>query len=405
MMTAALVVCFWLAAALLIHAYAGFPALLALAGRVLDRRVAQADATPSLTLIIAAYNEEECIARRLENALAADYPAAALEVIVASDGSTDATNDIVAAFASRGVRLLALPRRGKIFALNDAVACARGDVLVFSDANTMMERGALRAIARNFADPAVGGVAGNTGYRVPEQGDAAGRGESLYWRYDTALKVLESRTGSVVSAHGGLYAIRRSLHAPLADAAVTDDFMISTGVIARGYRLVFERDARAWELPAATSGGEFRRRIRLMTRGWRAVASRRALLDPRRHGFYSVVLLSHKVLRRLVPVALLVMLASASALGESAFYRGVTVAFGLLFATAAAGFLTRNAAAGRSRLLFAPYYFCLANTAALAALYRFATGERISRWEPQRASARTSPDLQQAVGTAGVSAP
>jgi cellulose synthase/poly-beta-1,6-N-acetylglucosamine synthase-like glycosyltransferase len=238
---------FWLSIIYLVYVYAGFPALVAVVGTVKRRDVRKAPVTPTLTLVIAAYNEERVIASRLENALESDYPPDRLQILVASDGSTDATERIVGGYAGRGVQQLRLARRGKIHALDEAVRQAGGEILVFSDANTMCVPGALRALASNFADPAVGGVAGRTGYRLPTNGESSSRGECLYWDYDTRLKQLESLTGSVVSAHGGLYAIRRALYRPSPDPAVTDDFAISTTVVDQGFRLVFEPDACATE--------------------------------------------------------------------------------------------------------------------------------------------------------------
>jgi len=375
----------WLACLLLVYVYIGFPALIAAAGRVLNRRVQRANITPPMTLVIAAYNEEQCIAERLDNALASDYPKHALEIIVASDGSTDGTDAIVAGYADRGVRLLRLPRRGKIYALSDAVYYARGHVLVFSDANTMVEPGALRAIARNFADDSVGGVVGCTGYRLESGSESSSRGESLYWRYDTWLKELESRTGSVVSAHGGLYAIRKGYYREPEETAVTDDFIISTSVIALGSRLVFERDARAWEFAVPSSAREFRRRIRLMTRGLRGVAARRPLLNPFHYGFYSVVLFTHKVLRRLTPVALLLLFVSSllASLAHPA-YAALAAGQTLFYAAAVAGYLSRARTIGQLKLLYVPFFYCMANLAALLALLNFARGERIVSWQPQR---------------------
>lgn len=376
---------FWLSLALVAYAYAGFPALVALVGTVHGRAVRKAPVTPGVTVLIAAYNEEEVIAERLENALAADYPAGRREVVVASDGSTDGTERIVAAYAPRGVRLLRLPRRGKIAALDAAARRAAGEILVFSDANTHVDRGALRALAANFADPEVGGVAGHTGYRLPERGESSSRGEALYWRYDTWIKEMESRCGSVVSAHGGLYAIRRELYRPPADLSATDDFAISTAVVEQGKRLVFEADARAWETAVPRAAREFSRRVRLMTRGMRAVALRRGLLNPARHGFYSVELFSHKVLRRLVPLALAALLASSLALAPRGGAWAAAAAGQLAFyALAAAGCAARRSRAGAWRPLYVPFFFCMANAAALVALLRFVRGDRIERWQPQR---------------------
>lgn len=369
----------------LFYIYVGFPLLLIVVGTLRNRRHRQGAETPRLTLIVAAYNEEDCIEDRIENALAADYPADRLEVIVASDGSSDGTESLVADHPDPRVRLLRLPRRGKIFALNDAVRHATGDILVFSDANTMADRGAFRALARNFADPEVGGVAGHTGYRIEAGSESSSRGESLYWRYDTWLKQLESRTGSVVSAHGGLYAIRRELHEPPVETAVTDDFIISTGVVARGYRLVFEPEARAWEVAVKSAEREFQRRIRLMTRGLRGVAARARLLNPMRHGFYSLVLLSHKVLRRLALVPLALVLASTAVLGAEIPLFRVAVAAQLAFYGAALlGHQLRGHAVGQWKILYVPFYYCMANLAAFVALLRFVRGDRIVSWQPQR---------------------
>lgn len=383
---------FWTCAALAAYAYAGFPALVALAGTIRGRPVKKAPVTPSVSLLIAAYNEEEAIAERLENALATDYPASRREVVVASDGSTDATERIVAAYAPRGVRLLRLPRQGKMAALDAAARTAPGEILVFSDANTHVEPGALRAMAANFADPEVGGVVGHTGYRLPGDGESSSRGEALYWRYDTWLKEMESRTGSVVSAHGGLYAVRRELYRRPAEDSVTDDFGISTAVVEQGKRLVFEKEARAWEVAVPRASREFSRRVRLMTRGLRGVALRRALLNPARHGFYSVVLLSHKVVRRLVPATLPVLLASSLALApRGGAWAGVAAAQLAFYGLAAVGWLARGSRAGRSRALYVPFFFCMANAAALVALFRFVRGDRIERWQPQRHPAGARP--------------
>jgi cellulose synthase/poly-beta-1,6-N-acetylglucosamine synthase-like glycosyltransferase len=371
--------------ALLAYIYFGFPLLLAVAGMVLNRRHRQGARLPSVSLIIAAYNEEACIAARLENALISDYPPELLEIIVASDGSTDGTVKIARACRDERVRVLALPRRGKIFALTDAVLEANGEILVFSDANTMVETGALRALVRNFADPEVGGVVGNTGYRIDAGSESSSRGESLYWRYDTRLKELESRSGSVVSAHGGMYAIRRELYQAPAEPAVTDDFIISTGVIAAGFRLVFEPAARAWEIAVPSAQREFQRRVRLMTRGLRAVACRRQLLNPLQYGFYSVVLLSHKVLRRLALIPLLLVFVSSLVLSGTSPLFGIALAVQLLFyGAAAAGHQLRGLPVGQVRLLYIPFFYCMANVAAFVAVLRFVRGERVVLWQPQR---------------------
>lgn len=378
---------FWFSLVALGYAYAGFPLLVIGVGAARGRAVRAAPITPSVSLIIAAYNEEEHIGRRLDNALADDYPPERLEILVASDGSSDRTESIAESYGARGVRVLRLPRRGKIPALDAAVREARGEILVFSDANVLVGRGALRALVRSFADPEVGGVAGHTGYRLEPGSESSSRGEGLYWRYDTWLKRMESRTGSVVSAHGGLHALRRELYDPPPDTAVTDDFIISTAAVAAGRRLVFEPEARAWETAAPKAEREFRRRVRLTTRGLRGVMGRRALLNPFRHGFYSAVLFSHKVLRRLVVLLLPVLFATSLVLAPTGRVPALAAAGQLLvYGLATGGALARGHRLGRAKLLFVPFYYCMANAAALVALVGFVRGHRIRLWQPQRHS-------------------
>lgn len=381
---------FWVSILLIVYVYLGFPLLLLLVGNIRRRIVRKEPIVPAVSLIIAAYNEERNIASRLRNALALDYPREALEIIVASDGSTDSTDAIVESFGSRGVRLLKLPRLGKIHALNQAARRAGGELLIFSDANVMFQRGALRALVRNFADPQVGGAAGRTAYRIAENSETSALGEKAYWSFDTALKGMESFTGSVVSAHGGIYAIRRELYRPPADSAVTDDFAVSTGVIEQGFRLVFEEEAVAFESAAAKCSQEFSRKVRLMTRGWRGILLRRRLLNPFRYGFYSLILFSHKVLRRLVPWFLVLSFTSSVVLSPAnSFCIAAALAQSLLYCLGGCGYLLRGTNLGRARFLSLPFFYCMANAAALVASIKLLCGERIEQWQPQRLPVKT----------------
>ena len=389
-MAAAAVWVFWSALAFLVYAYGGCALLVGAVGLWQRRSVRKRPITPTVTVIIAAYNEETIIGARLENALALDYPRDCLQILVASDGSTDRTDEIVASYASRGVLLLSLPRRGKIRTLNAAVARATGKILVFTDANIMCRADTLRALVANFADPRVGGVAGHTACTLDPGSESSSYGERLYWRYDTWLKKLESQTGSIVSAHAGLYAIRRVLFRPIPDGAVTDGFAISTAVVAKGYRLVFEPDALATEVAVPESHREFRRRVRLMTRGLRSVFLRRSLLNPLQYGFYSVILASHKVGRRLVPVSLAVLgVASVAAWPHGPIYQLAVIAQTLFYAMAAVGYLLRRSPVGRIKLLYIPFYYCMANVACSIAWVHALRGRRIVVWQPQRQGLRS----------------
>ena len=381
---------FWSAVALLAWTYALFPALLWLRAALFPRPFRCADATPRTSLVICAYNEAAGIAARLENALALDYPRDRLEIVVASDGSTDGTDDVVRGFVRRGVRLLALPRQGKIPALNTAVGASFGEVLVFSDANSSWEPGALRALLRPFADPAVGAVAGDQRYLRRGRRADGSDGERAYWDLDRWLKRWQSAAGSVTSATGAIHAIRRELFCPV-PPGVTDDFWISTHSVARGRRLVFAEDAVAWEPAVPSSGLEFRRKVRVMTRGLHGVWLMRELCNPMRTGFYALQLFSHKVLRRLaiVPLAAIALatpwlwstgpLMRAAALAQLGFY--AAAGLGALLAARP----ERLARARRlGRLLALPAFFCMVNAAAGVAALNVARGRRIDSWEPQR---------------------
>lgn len=376
---------FWLLLALLVYVYVGFTALVVLVAQIRRKRVRQAEITPRISLIIPVWNEERTIAERLDNALALDYPKGALEIIVPSDGSNDRTEAIVNGYAAHGVRFLALPRRGKIHAIKDAVAAASGELLVFSDANSMYERNALRMLARNFADAEVGGVCGNQIYVKAKAADTTSQGETLYWSFDKWLKQSESLTGSIVSAHGAIYAVRRDLYQHPASAAVTDDFAISTAVIEQGYRLVFESEAIAYEEPVPAAKREFGRKVRIMNRGLRGVLLRKRLLNPLRYGFYSVILFSHKVLRRMVPFFLLALIVVSWLIASAhEFYFYFAAAQAVFYLFAGLGYLLRHHRLGRLKFFYIPFFYCLANAAALVAFIKLFAGTRIEFWQPQR---------------------
>lgn len=385
---------FWLAGAVVGWTYAGFPALVVLRARLRPRPHARADITPTVSVVIAAHDEREAIGDRVDNLLALDYPADRLEIVIASDGSTDGTPAAAARRGDPRVRVLDLPRVGKATALNSAVAASTGSIVVFSDANTSFARDAVRILVRSFADDEVGGVAGNQLYLsdgteaggglVAGGATAAGVGERRYWDMDRFVKVAESRGGNVISATGAIYALRRELFRPVPDG-VTDDFVTSTQVVRQGRRLVFEPDAVAVEPVAGASNREYGRKVRIMTRGLRGVATARELLDPRRSGFYALQLLTHKVLRRLVVVPLLVVAAVTPSLwNEGAIYRAAAVGQAAVYGLGVAGLALRDRPAGRRPWFALPAFFCLVNIASLHAVLNLLTGRRIDRWQPAR---------------------
>lgn len=374
---------FWVSAAALCYTYAGYPLLLVLISHLRPRLVRRAEFTPSVTIIITAYNEECALAAKLEDTLALDYPQGLLEVIVASDCSSDRTDEIVEEFGARGVRLHRQPERlGKTAAQNAAVERASSEIIVFSDATTFYQRDVLRAMMPNFADKTVGCVAGRLTYEDPED-SGVGRGARSYWNYETFLKRHESRAGSLIGASGCLYAVRRSAYVPLYHEACSD-FIIATKMVEQGLRAVYEPGACCTEQTNQGTNKEFEMRVRVITQTFTDLWRHRAMLNPLRSGFYAVQLLSHKVARYVVPFFLIsILIASASLATHSFFYLTVLlIQLACYLGSFAAWVLER--AGLHNRVLAFPHYFVLANMASLVACYKFLRGERYARWEPIR---------------------
>lgn len=377
---------FWMAVFILLYIYLLFPMILFMRARLFPRPYDSAPITPSVTLVIAAHNEAQSIEAKMKNALALDYPRGLLEVIIASDGSDDGTNEIVSRYAGDQIRLMALPRLGKADALNEAIATAKGEILVFSDANSMYATDAIRQLVQPFADQAVGGVAGNQCYLKSGQPGLSRSSEQSYWNLDRRLKQFESQAGNTISATGAIYAIRRSLFQQV-PVGVTDDFTTSTAIIAQGHRLVFAPDAIAYEPVSATEKHEYGRKVRITTRGLRAVLLRRALLNPINYGFYALQLFSHKLLRRLAIFPLLTMLFVAPFVwSHGIFYQLAVLAQVGLYGLALGGHLLKGTRLGKLKPLSLPYYFCLVNIACLHAVFNLLRGHRIDRWDTQRPS-------------------
>jgi GT2 family glycosyltransferase len=375
-------VLFWSSLGVVGYTYVGFPLLVAARALIAPRPIAAGPDLPSVTMIVAAHNEAAVIGEKIDNALAVDYPPELLQVVVASDGSDDDTNRIVRARAGGRLRLLELPRAGKNATLNAAVALADGDILLFTDADTMLDPGALRRLVRPFCDPEVGGVGGD--YRHANAVEGAD-GERAYWDFDRRLRRLQSRSWSMTSAGGGIFAIRRGLFRPI-PAGVADDFFTSVQAPAAGLRLVFEAGAVARGPLAASSGAEFRRKVRVISTGLRGVLAVRHALDPRTHGFFAVQLATHKALRRLMALPLLALhLGAIRSRRCGRVYAATAAGMTLLGGAAVAGWLTRGSRAGRSKVLSLPFYFGMVNAASVVAVREALRGDRNDVWVPERA--------------------
>lgn len=382
-MTAAALVVLLLSLGACAYVYAGYPAVLWVVSRFRERPVAKADVRPPVTVIVPARDEEGTIGRKVENTLALRYPPDLLEVLVVSDGSTDDTASIVRSYDDPRVRLVALPAVGKIPALNEAARRARGDVLVFTDADVLVAPRSLEALIRNFADPEVGGACGRRRHRRAGDEDTTDAGESLYWRFDLWQKSLESRIGSVFGADGALYAIRRELYTPLGDPAQADDLAISMRVPLQGRRFVFEPGATSHVEAPADAGGEFRRKVRIAYHSIRALL----LLGPElwRSGFYSFELISHKLLRYAVPLFLPPLyLSNVVVAGTSPVFRALLAGQTIVYLLAMAGYALRRHPLGRAGPLFIPFFFCFVNAAALLGIVSVLRGVRRSEWRPRK---------------------
>jgi cellulose synthase/poly-beta-1,6-N-acetylglucosamine synthase-like glycosyltransferase len=379
---------FWLSALALLYTYAGYPVLLALVSAVRPRKIRRGDCEPTVSVIITAYNEERDLTAKLENTLALDYPPELLEIIVASDCSTDRTDEIARAFAARGVRLVRQQQRlGKTAAQNMAVAEACGEIILFSDATSLYEPDVLRVMMPSFADPTVGCVAGRLIY-VDGMDSRVGRGARSYWSYETFLKKHESRIFSLIGASGCLYAVRRSAYVTLYPEACSD-FIIATKMVEQNLRAIYEPNAVCTEETNRQSDKELKMRVRVIAQTFSDLWRHREMMNPFRSGFYAVQLLSHKVMRYLVPFFLMAILGASAVLARHSFLYLIALGAQLLGYLSAISAWMFERAGVRSRMLALPQYFVLANVASLMACYQFLRGERYAHWEPHRES--TSP--------------
>jgi cellulose synthase/poly-beta-1,6-N-acetylglucosamine synthase-like glycosyltransferase len=363
---------FWGSLGALAWTHVGYPVVAAALARLRPRPVTKEDVTPEVAVIVAAHDEEHVIAGRVENLLELDYPADALQIVVASDGSEDATDAIVEELAARtpGVRLLRCERAGKATAQNRAVAETSSEVVAFSDANSRWEPDALRKLVRSFADPAVGYVCGRL--RL-ESTDGANR-EGLYWRYELWQRESESALGSITAGNGAIYAVRRSDYLRGDDARIGHDFGLPFRLVQRKRRAVYEPEAVAWEKPARDAEDEYRRKVRMMTRSWRPLLD--GSLVRTGDALYLVELLSHRVLRYGSGILHLVLLGSSAALVDE----------GPVYAVAFVGQLGPLvlAYAGRRRLAVPgaalAYYYLLTTAATVDALVRYLRAGSPATW-------------------------
>lgn len=374
---------FWVSLLAIGYAYGGYPLLLAVISRFRSKPIERRAFTPKVSVIIAAYNEGRDLAAKLENTLNLDYPKSSLEIIVTSDCSTDRTDEVAQSFAGFGVRLHRQPERlGKTAAQNAAVEIATGDIILFSDATTCYEPDVIRLMAPYFADPSVGCVTGTVIYKHANESSVS-HGTRSYWNYEFFLKKRESDIGSLTGVCGCMYAVRKSAYVPLYHEACSD-FIIATTMVKQGLRAVYEPAAICLEEPNARAGKELTARIRIMTQTFADLWRNREVLNPFRHGFYAIQLLSHKVMRYVVPLFLLTLLITSALLAGSSVFFGVVFIAQLCFYLAAASSSLLVKLGLNSRWLAVPHYFVIANLASFIAFFKLLHGEQYVKWEPVR---------------------
>lgn len=371
---------FWILAILIFYTYFGYPLVLAILGLFLSKKREKGKVFPFISVIIAAYNEEKNIRKKIDETLTLEYPKDRFEIIVASDGSTDTTDDIVRSFRRGNVILLLVPgRKGKTHAQNEAVKIAKGEILVFSDATTIYKSDVLQQIANNFVSANVGGVGAELLY-VDKTSSQAEAGGGLYWKYEKYLKRKESDLTSLIGVSGCCYALRKELYEEI-DPAVISDFVVAQKIYKKGKMVVFEPQAVVYEELNRDLNDEFRMRVRVATRSLYGLWHMKEMLNPFRYGLYALQLISHKVLRYLVPLfGVSLFLVNIFLLRESVIYLLLFFSQVLFYLSALLGMFLQ-----KKKTVFTMFsYFCIMNVALLIALLNFFKGEKNVVWNPLR---------------------
>ena len=368
----------WISILFVLYTYTGYPFLLKLLSLFRPCAVTMGgEAIFSVSIVIAAFNEEKNIDRRLANILLQRYPQELLEIIVVSDGSSDATCNKLRACSHSNVRLVELERRsGKASAINAGIAEARGKIIVFTDARQEFEPDAISRLIANFNDPGVGCVSGELHF-FQESGSTIRKEMGAYWKYEKWVRKMESSSGSVVGATGAIYAIRRELFEPLPVGTILDDVLIPLAIVQKGYRTVFEGAAAAFDSVSTDVGKEWQRKVRTLAGNWQLLTLNPDLCLPwRNRNWWRFI--SHKIMRLLVPFAL-ISLFICSMVQSGWQYRVVTALQALCYVLALIG-LCLPVSRG-IRLINFCYFFLVMNAAAVAGLWIFLTGQCTTVWK------------------------
>lgn len=379
---------FWISLFIIIYTYVGYGIVLFFIIKFLRlfRKKQVLDPNydlPTVTLIVAAYNEEYCIEEKITNTLALEYPSSKVNFIFITDGSTDRTSDIIATYPS--IKLMHKPERsGKIVAVHRAMQEVHTEVAVFTDANTLLNKQALINICRHFQDPTVGAVAGEKRVQIDDSGDATA-GEGFYWKYESKLKAWDSELFSVVGAAGELFSVKTALYIPVPVDTLLDDFMISMLIAEKGYRIVYEPDAYATETASANTKEELKRKVRIAAGGIQSFLRLTGLLNPFKHPVLSFQYLSHRILRWTITPFLMIGCFILNwyivlMLEGDWKYQIILAGQVLFYGFALLGWIMQ-ARSIKVKLFFIPYYFCMMNYAVFAGIKRYMSSSQTVLWE------------------------
>jgi len=381
----------WISCFIVLYNYAGYAAIVLFFNSLKrkTRHQAKDEFFPSVSFIVAAYNEEDCIEKKIINSLQQNYPAEKMEFIFITDGSTDQTPSIIQKYSS--IQLLhSADRKGKSAALNRAVKAAKNEILLFSDANTILNKDAIKQVSRHYKDQTVGGVAGEKKVMaVSDNGEVVGDSEGLYWKYESFLKKIDSDFYTVVGAAGELFSVRKELYETVPQKVILDDFIISMKVAQKGYRIIYEPKAWAMELPSFSIPDEKKRKVRIAAGGFQAMTMLPEALAFWKQPKLSFLYISHRVLRwTLSPLCLILALISSfllSILSDSSIYK-IMFLFQVCFYLS--GLLVQffPSASKRVKALKLPYYFIFMNISVIQGFFRFLRRNQPSTWEKVKRS-------------------
>lgn len=371
---------FWLSTILIIYAYLIYPAILFILDRFrLLKEFYKSGELPKVSVMISAYNEEDVIGAKIRNLLSLDYPRDLLEIIIASDGSDDRTNEIVRKYTDKGIVLKDYKtRRGKVQVLNDVIPLAKNNIIVLSDANTFFKEDALKKLVRNFGNKRVGAVCGEIRFNSSKK-NKMGELEGFYWRYEVFLKQMEGRHGFLLGANGGIYAIRKDLFETLPGNTIVEDFVIPMKILEKGYKVLYEPEAVAYEETAHSVVKEMARRVRIGAGDFQSLILTRRLLNPLR-GFSAFSFWSHKVIRWFAPLLLTGSLFFNAFLVGEKLYLALFLMQIIFYLLALLGRILSGIHV-HVKVLGFPYYFVSMNIALLVGFFKFLTGTQSVKWE------------------------